>query len=182
VFAKLPDAAIAEFKGDPRALLTRHASAGLPLSTEVRSLLLTDNSLIDTIIDVAKNGNDAQKSAIGAGLAEASHILARTDPQLATTIQQKVAQCGLPPLITAYIAWNGIETGAVGGAGGGGGGSGGPTGGVSGGTGGGNNGSNGGDSNSTGNSFGGNSGAGNSGFANGGTSVSQTTSSSPTTP
>jgi hypothetical protein len=131
-FTKLPDSTIAQFKADPQSLLTTYASAGLPLSTRVRSLVLTDPSLVATLIDVAKSGNDAQKSAIGAGLAEAARILAATNPQLATQIKLAVAQSGLGPLITAFIAGsNATETAAIGGGGEGvGGGTGGPTGGV----------------------------------------------------
>jgi hypothetical protein len=131
-FAKLSDSAIAQFKADPQALLTIYASAGLPLSTEVRSLVLTDPSLVDALITVAKGANDAQKAAIGAGLAEAARIIVATDPKRAAQIQIAVAQSGLEPLITAYIAGsNATVTAATGGeGGGGGGGGGGPTGGV----------------------------------------------------
>ena len=132
-FAKLPDSAIAQFKANPQGLLTTYASAGLPLSTEVRSLVLTDPTLVATLIEVARSANDAQKAAIGAGLAEAARILAATNPQLAAQIQLAVAQSGLGPLITAFIAGsNATQTAATGGAGGGGGGggTGGPTGGV----------------------------------------------------
>jgi len=129
-FTKLPDSAIAQFKANPQGLLTTYASAGLPLSTEVRSLVLTDPSLVDALITVAKGANDAQKAAIGAGLAEAARILAATNPQLAAQIQVAVAQSGLGPLITAFIAASSATVTAAVGEGGGGG-SGGPTGGVS---------------------------------------------------
>jgi hypothetical protein len=148
-FTKLPDSAIAQFKANPQTLLTTYASAGLPLSTEVRSLVLTDPGVVDALIDVAKNGNDAQKAAMGAGLAEAARILAATNPQLAARIQLAVAKAGcdpsgpakpdcasLAPFVTAFIAGsNGIRTAAIGGGAGGGGGglgggSGGPAGGV----------------------------------------------------
>ena len=133
-FAKLPDSAIAQFKANPQGLLTTYASAGLPLSTEVRSLVLTDPGLVDALIAVAKGANDAQKAAIGAGLAEAARVIVATDPKLAAQIQVAVAQSGLEPLITAYIAGsNATVTAATGGGeGGGGGGGGGPVGGVGG--------------------------------------------------
>jgi hypothetical protein len=131
-FAKLSDSAIAQFKANPQGLLATYASAGLPLSTEVRSLVLTDPSLVDALITVAKGANDAQKAAIGAGLAEAARIIVASDPKLAAQIQVAVAQSGLEPLITAYIAGsNATVTAATGGGGGdAGGGGGGPTGGV----------------------------------------------------
>lgn len=130
-FTKLPDSAITQFKANPQGLLTTYASAGLPLSNEVRSLVLTDPSLVDALITVAKGANDAQKAGIGAGLAEAAHILAATNPPLAAQVQVAVVQSGLAPLITAFIAGsNATVTAAV--SGGGGGGGGGPTGGVGG--------------------------------------------------
>jgi len=131
-FTKLPDSTIAQFKANPQGLLTTYASAGLPLSTQVRSLVLTDPSLVGTLINVANGANDAQKAAIGAGMAEAARILAATNPQLAAQIQTAVAQSGLGPLITAFIAASyGTETAAIGGGGGdAGAGTGGPTGGV----------------------------------------------------
>ena len=117
-FAKLSPAAIAEFKANPLALLTTYASAGLPLTTEVRSLVLTDPSLIDDLITAAKSGSDAQKAAIGAGLAQASRILARSNPQTADDDPAEGRASGLLPLITAFIAGsNGVETAAVGGGG-----------------------------------------------------------------
>ena len=132
-FTKLPDSAIAQFKANPQGLLTTYASAGLPLSTEVRSLVLTDPSLVEALITVANGANDAQKAAIGAGLAEAARVLAATNPQLAAQIQGDVAQSGLGILVTAFIAAsNATQTAAVGGASGegGGGGGGGAVGGV----------------------------------------------------
>ena len=80
-FAKLSDSAIAQFKANPQALLTIYASAGLPLSTEVRSLVLTDPGLVDALITLAKGANDSQKAAIGAGLAEAARDHRRHRPQ-----------------------------------------------------------------------------------------------------
>ncbi len=142
-FAKLSDTAISQFKANPSTLLMTYASAGLPLSTQVRSLVLTDPTLVDTLIALAKCAdasqkadnaggspkcaNDAQKAAMGAGLAEAARILAATNPTLAAQIQTAVAQSGLQPLITAFIAGSnatvtaatgGGEGGAAGGGGG----------------------------------------------------------------
>jgi hypothetical protein len=169
-FSKLSDEAVTQFKGNPLALLTTYASAGLPLTTQVRSLLLSDPALVDILIETAKSANDAQKAAIGAGLAQATRILAHGNPQIAATVQQKVAASGLLPLITAFITGsNGIETAAVGGGGGGGGGGTGPTGGVNaeGGNGGGHSGTAPNGSLVTSNLFTGNSAPGASGFAQG---------------
>ncbi len=139
-FAKLPDSVVTQFKSSPEGLLTSFASGGLPLSNRVRALALSDPAAVDAIIALAKNANDVQKAALGAGLAEAARILAATNPQLAGDIQQKVVQSGVAPLVTAYMALSNTLTASVGagggagvgggGAGGAGAGSGGPTGGV----------------------------------------------------
>ena len=103
-FTKLPNSVIEQFKANPQGLLTTYASAGLQLSARARALVLSDPSLVDVLINVAKSGNDAQKAAIGAGMAEAARILAAIDPQLAAQIQLAVAQSGSEALITAFIA------------------------------------------------------------------------------
>ena len=59
--AKLPNSAIAQFQANPQGLLATYASGGLALSARARSLVLTDPSLVNVLIEVAKNGNDAQK-------------------------------------------------------------------------------------------------------------------------
>jgi hypothetical protein len=133
-FAKLPDSAVLKFRADPNALLTTYASAGLPLATQVRSLALTDPTLVETLVTVAKSANDAQAAAIGAGLSEAARMLADIDPELAQRIETVVAQSGLAPLVTAFIAgYSAARTGSLGAGAVGGGesaGAGGPVGGV----------------------------------------------------
>jgi len=137
---KLPNALIAEFRANPRALLTTYVSAGLPLSNRVLGLVVTDPSLVDLLVDLAKSANDAQRAAIGAGLAEAAKMMAASDPRAAAQIQNAVAVSGTTALTTAFAAGSsGVQTTSVGGGGGGGGGggeggagSGGQTGGVGG--------------------------------------------------
>ncbi|MGO9772151.1 MAG: hypothetical protein ACLPSW_21905 [Roseiarcus sp.] len=102
--AKLPNSAIAQFLANPQGLLATYASGGLALSARARSLVLTDPSLVNVLIEVAKNGNDAQQAAIGAGMAEAARILAVVDPQLAAQIQLAIAQSGSQSLIAAFVA------------------------------------------------------------------------------
>ncbi len=117
LIAKLPNSIIAQFKANPEGLLTTYASGGLPLSARARSLVLTDPSLVDVLINVAKSANDAQKAAIGAGMAEAARILAVVDPQLAAQIQLAIAQSGSESLIAAFVAAsNATQTAATVGA------------------------------------------------------------------
>lgn len=114
VFAKLPDAAVSQFRANPQALSATFATARLPPPPQVRSPLANDAGLIDA----AKNGDAAQKAAIGAGLAQASQTLVCANRQIAATIQQKVAQSGpTPGANTAATGSGGAgPTGGVGGA------------------------------------------------------------------
>jgi len=136
-FLKLPDSVIADFKADPAKFLDRYKSGGLPLSSEVKDLALTDPSTLPDILTAAKSTNSVQSAAIGAGLAEAAREVASTNPQLATQIQTQVVGSNLAEIVAAYIAVSNspVTTSTAaggGGAGGGavGGGSGGPVGGV----------------------------------------------------
>lgn len=185
-------------KADITNLLSTHASADVSLAKEVRGDILSDPSLIDALLDVAKTANSAQQAAIGAGLGQAARSLVVTDPQAATAIQKKIALSGLEPLIIAYnFTSGGTETGALGGGAGGGGaaagGAGGQVGGFAGaGSGGGNTGGGSGSNNnnasfSTTNGFAGFTGSGPTrpgstpGFTGGGTTVVSTLSVSPST-
>lgn len=135
-FIKLPPAVIAEFKGGASKFMDNYKSGGLPLTNQVKNLVLSDSTTLADILTAAKSTTSVQNAAIGAGLAEAARAIAPTNPQLATEIQTQVVASGLADLLAAYTAVsNSTVTAATGGGGGGGGGGagggvGGPVGGV----------------------------------------------------
>ncbi len=100
----LAKAKIDRYESDPQALLSDFAAGGLALSSRVRAFVMNDPKAAATLLALAGAANDAQKAAIGAGLAEAVKILARTNPQAAEAIRQQVAQSGIDVLVTAFIA------------------------------------------------------------------------------
>ena len=100
----LARATIDRFESDPQALLSDFSAGGLALSSRVRALVMSDPKAVTTLIALARTANDAQKAAIGAGLAEAAKALAPTDPQAAEAIRLQVAQSGIDVLVTAFIA------------------------------------------------------------------------------
>jgi hypothetical protein len=92
------------YEGDPQALLSANPAGGLPLIARVRAFAMSDPSAAATLIALARNANDAQRAAIGAGLASAVKALALSDPKAADAIKQQVAQSGIDVLITAFVA------------------------------------------------------------------------------
>jgi hypothetical protein len=100
----LANATSDRYKSDPQALLSDFSAGGLALSSRVRALATADPNVAATLIELARTANDAQKAALGAGLAEAVKALTKTAPKAAATIRQLVAQSGIDALVTAFIA------------------------------------------------------------------------------
>jgi hypothetical protein len=100
----LAKATIDRYDRDPQALLSDFSAGGLALASRVRAFVMSDHNAVATLLALARAGNDAQKAAIGAGLAEAAKVLERTDPKAADAIRQQVAQSGIDALVTAFIA------------------------------------------------------------------------------
>lgn len=155
--AKMSEAEIGAFLANPAALLSRNPLGGLAMSSDVRALGGSSALAIEAIVSLVATANPQQRSAIGAGLARAAAACARTNPEYAAAIQEKVAAIEAPDVIAGFLsASNEVQTaalgatstvggGAVGGTGGGGGAAGIGGGGGGGGAGGGNSGGAGGD-------------------------------------
>jgi hypothetical protein len=96
------------------------------LTRNVRELLTSDKTSLDSLISLMKAGNPDQQTAIAQGLAQAAKAYAsNNDPAFANQIQLAVAATGLTEVVKAYAAIAG-DTGTASTGGGGGGGSGGP--------------------------------------------------------
>jgi len=95
---------IDRYDRDPQALLSDFSAGGLALASRVRAFVTSDPNAAATLLALARTANDAQKTAIGAGLAEAAKALALTDPQAAEEIRLQVAHSGIDVLVTAFIA------------------------------------------------------------------------------
>ncbi len=69
--ARASDRQVADFKADPGKLLKSNPIGGLQLTSLVKALLLTDPTLIDTIMGLLSTATKAQISAIGTGVGQA---------------------------------------------------------------------------------------------------------------
>jgi hypothetical protein len=133
VAAQLTSEQVSQFIADPSALLTANPNGGGRLVSQIRDLMLSDSCLpspssprlpscelgLTAIIALLANANDAQKSAIGAGLGDAAQAMVTTNPSLANEIQTKLAAAGDKLAVEAYQTTVGNQ--AIGAAGGGGG-------------------------------------------------------------
>jgi hypothetical protein len=98
------------------------------LTRNVRDVLASDKTSLDSLIRLMKAGNPDQQTAIAEGLAQAAKAYAsNNDPAFANQIQLAVAATGLTEVIKAYASIAG-DTGTASTGGGGGGGGGGPSG------------------------------------------------------
>jgi len=120
--AKLSSAEVTNFTQSPNNLLSEFPTAGLPLSSRVRSLVGSSGETLDPVLALVGPATGAQKSAIGAGLARVAKSCSTVSPEYAQLIQQKVAAANDSALTTAFMqASNEVQTAALGGAGGAGG-------------------------------------------------------------
>jgi len=114
---------ITQFLNNPSELLTKSPIGGPGLVGAVRDLVVADPATLQPVLNLLANANKDQKSAIGAALAQAAKIVVKTNPGLATEIQQAILNTKDQDVVLAFAAGSGdVPIGAGGGGGGGGGG------------------------------------------------------------
>jgi catechol 2,3-dioxygenase-like lactoylglutathione lyase family enzyme len=92
------------FLADPDQILLENPDGGARLAVEVRDLALSDPTTLQSILGLLPKASKAQKAAIGAGLAQAARVSARSNPGYAKEIQQAVVRTKDGELIEAYDA------------------------------------------------------------------------------
>jgi hypothetical protein len=123
-----PQQAVTQFLNNPSELLGKAPNGGPELVSAVRDLVTTDPATLQLILNQLANANKDQKSAIGAGLAQAAKIVVRTNPGFANEIQQAILNTKDQDVVLAFAAGAGDRPiGAAGGGGAPGGASGGQT-------------------------------------------------------
>lgn len=122
-----PQQIATQFLNNPAELLGKSPNGGPELVSTVRELVTTDPATLQPILNQLANANKDQKSAIGAGLAQAAKIVVRTSPAFATEIQQAILNTKDQDVVLAFAAGAGDRP--IGAAGGGGGAPGGASGG-----------------------------------------------------
>jgi hypothetical protein len=113
--AALPAAAVDGARANPAGLLTRFPNGEGAMASEIRNLVTTDPSLVDSMLSLVANANADQRRAIGAGLGQAASICTRPEPQIARQIQESLLKLANPDVVLAFQAVVGDQTAAVGG-------------------------------------------------------------------
>ena len=85
------------------------------MASEIRNLVTTDPSLVDSMLSLVASANEPQRRAIGAGLGQAASICTRPEPQIARQIQESLLKIGNKDVVLAFQAVVGDQTAAVGG-------------------------------------------------------------------
>lgn len=85
------------------------------MASEIRNLVTTDPSLVDSMLSLVASANADQRRAIGAGLGQAASICTRPEPQIARQIQESLLKIANPDVVLAFQAVVGDQTAAVGG-------------------------------------------------------------------
>jgi hypothetical protein len=116
---QVSDITVAAFFADPDQILLENPDGGARLAADVRDLALSDPATLPEILSLLPKATKAQKAAIGAGLAKAARMTARSNPGYAKEIQQAVVQTKDADLIQAYDAattgeYSGLTRGGTG--------------------------------------------------------------------
>jgi hypothetical protein len=106
---------VSAFLANPGQLLQQNPNGGSLLANAVQQLALSDPSTFKALLGLLANANDAQKGAIGQGLAQAAKIEVLTNQTLAADWQQQIAAVNDPPFKTAATnAFGDVQLGAAG--------------------------------------------------------------------
>jgi hypothetical protein len=98
-------------------LLQKYPNAGNELTNAVEAMVLADPSTFKSVLALATNATDAQKSAIATGLAQATKVEVLTNQPLATDWQQQLAAITDSTFkVAATDAFGDVQLGSVGGS------------------------------------------------------------------
>jgi hypothetical protein len=112
---RLPSEKIVEFLKMPEVLLKSFPAGGGGLSSRARALATTDVLTVEPLLQIAAAGTVPQKSAIAAGLAQASLICLKGNQELAAKIQALLAATQDQAMIAAFVAGtNQVEAASIG--------------------------------------------------------------------
>ena len=93
-----PTPTASAFLANPGQLLQQSPNGGSLLANAVQQLALSDPSTFKVLLGLVANANDAQKGAIGQGLAQAAKIEVLTNQTVAVDWQQQIAAINDRPL------------------------------------------------------------------------------------
>jgi hypothetical protein len=105
--AQSKSGAVAQFLISPSELLARSPNGGPSFVAAVRDLVAINPATLQPVLNLLPNASRNQKSAIGAGLAQAARRVVRTNPGLAAEIQKAILNTRDQEVVLAFAAGSG---------------------------------------------------------------------------
>lgn len=107
---------VTSFLANPAQLLQQNPEGGSLLANTIEQIALVDPSTFEALLGLLPSANEAQRGAIGRGLAHAAKVLVLTNQEVAVAWQQRIASVNDPSFKTAAAeALADVKLGAVGG-------------------------------------------------------------------
>jgi hypothetical protein len=98
---------VAQFLNYPSELLAKAPNGGSVFVAAVRDLVAANPATLRPVLNLLANANRNQKSAIGAGLAQAARLVAKANPELAAEIQKAILNTRDQDVALAFAAGSG---------------------------------------------------------------------------
>ncbi|WP_159010142.1 hypothetical protein [Bradyrhizobium sp. S69] len=98
---------VAQFLISPSELLAKSPNGGPGFVAAVRDLVAINPATLQPVLNLLANANRNQKSAIGAGLAQAARRVAKTNPGFAAEIQKAILNTRDQDVVLAFAAGSG---------------------------------------------------------------------------
>ena len=108
--------AVTQFLKNPSELLAKSPNGGPGFVATVRNLVAVNPATLRPVLNLLANANRNQKSAIGAGLAQAARLVVKTDPGFAAEIQKAILNTRDQDVVLAFAAGAGDRPIGVAGA------------------------------------------------------------------
>lgn len=108
--------AATQFMNHPSELLAKSPNGGPGFVAAVRNLVAVNPATLRPVLNLLANANRNQKSAIGAGLAQAARLVVKTNPGLAAEIQKAILNTRDQDVVLAFAAGSGDRPIGVAGA------------------------------------------------------------------
>jgi hypothetical protein len=100
--AGLDDGTVEAFLGEPASLTRSYPGGGLLMAARVRALAGSRLDAVPVLVALTREASEAQRRAIGAGLARAAAACVGSSPAYAERIQEEIASLEDEVLLTAF--------------------------------------------------------------------------------
>jgi hypothetical protein len=106
----LPAQTVDAFLQNPQSLIQQPGENAGRLAVQTRDLLASNPNTLEPMLNVLKVAPPSQQAAIASGIAMATRIYARTNPNFAAQIQTAAVSTGVPAAVAVSVAATNTST------------------------------------------------------------------------